>query len=91
MRASNNMILRQIAGESILIPVGEAALKIHGMISLSESGLLLWKKLQTADCTYEQLAKVLQSEYEVEYDTAISDVKEFVGQMIELGIVAAED
>ena len=80
------MVLREIAGESLLIPVGQTALKIHGMITLSESGLLLWKRLQT-ECTEEELVEALLTEYQVDRETASADVKAFIRQMQEVGIL----
>ena len=46
MKASNQFILRKIAQEQLLIPVGEAAIQVRGLIALSESGGLLFEKLQ---------------------------------------------
>ena len=80
------MVLREIAGESLLIPVGQTALKIHGMITLSESGLLLWKRLQT-ECTEDELVEALLTEYQVDRETAVADVKAFIRQMQEVGIL----
>ena len=80
------MVLREIAGESLLIPVGQTALKIHGMITLSESGLLLWKRLQT-ECTEDELVEALLTEYQVDRETASADVKAFIRQMQEVGIL----
>ena len=45
MRVSKELILREVAGENILIPVGKAALKIHGMICLTETAAFLFGKL----------------------------------------------
>ena len=56
------------------------------MITLSESGLLLWKKLQK-DCTEEELIETILSEYEVDRETARADVQAFLGQMNEVGIL----
>ena len=86
MRVSKDLILREVAGEYILIPVGQAALKIHGMINLSESAVLLWKKLQE-ECTEGELVEVLLREYEVDRDTALADVREFTEQMQKIGVL----
>ena len=80
------MVLREIAGEYLLIPTGETALKIHGMVTLSESGLLLWKKLQ-AECTEEALVEALLAEYEVERETAQADVQAFLEQLDKAGLL----
>ena len=86
MKATSEVVLREIAGESLLIPVGQTALKIHGMITLSESGLLLWKRLQT-ECTEDELVEALLTEYQVDRETAVADVKAFIRQMQEVGIL----
>ena len=86
LKATSEVVLREIAGESLLIPVGQTALKIHGMITLSESGLLLWKRLQT-ECTEDELVEALLTEYQVDRETASADVKAFIRQMQEVGIL----
>lgn len=86
MKATKDMILRTIAGENILIPVGETALKVHGMITVSESGLLLWNKLQT-ECTQEDLVNAVLAEYDVDRATAEADVKEFIDKLNKVGIL----
>lgn len=87
MRVSGEMIIREIAGEHILIPVGQAALKIHGMISLSESGLLLWRKLQAEDCSEENLVESILKEYDIDQETAAADVRGFLGKLEQIGIL----
>ena len=86
MRVSKDLILREVAGEYILIPVGKAALEIHGMINLSESAVLLWKKLQE-DCTEEELVQALLMEYDIDRETAAADVRELIGQMQKIGVI----
>ena len=86
MKIKDNFILREIAGEHILIPVGEAALRVHGMVTLSESALLLYEKLQS-ECTEEDLVDVLTAEYEVGREEALRDVGAFLGQMRQVGIL----
>lgn len=86
VRATGEMVLREIAGEYLLIPTGETALKIHGMVTLSESGLLLWKKLQE-ECTEESLVEALLEAYEVDRETAQEDVREFLQQLEKAGLL----
>ena len=50
MKATKDMILREVAGEHILVPTGEAAIQFQGVITLNDSGLLIWNRLQE-DCT----------------------------------------
>lgn len=86
MKAIKEIVMREIAGETVLIPVESAALRLHGMISLSESGALLWKMLEN-ECSFEQLVQAILKEYDIDHETAVEDVKSFVSQMKRLEII----
>lgn len=86
MRVSTDFILREVAGEWLLVPVGDAAVKLRGLIGLSESGYLVYTLLQKGADRQELLRAVL-SEYKVDQATAEADVDAFLGQMRSLGIL----
>lgn len=73
-------MLREVAGEHILIPIGEAAASIQGIMSLNGSGLLLWEKLQTGT-SEQELVEALLEEYETTEERAQNDVKIFLEQL----------
>lgn len=89
MKVGNDYIFRQVAEEYLLIPVGEAALKVKGLIGLSESGSLLYQKLQSG-CTREDLITALLAEYDVSAEVAAADVDAFLNQMRRLGMLMEE-
>ncbi len=41
MKVDNDLVIRHVAGEVLLIPTGKAALNNPGIITLTESGELL--------------------------------------------------
>ena len=82
MRTEKNMILREIAGEYILIPTGSLALKYTGVFAISSLGVSVWKLLE-ADKTYEQIITDLLEEYEVDRETLECDVREFLDTLRE--------
>lgn len=86
MRISDQYMLRQVADEYLVIPVGEAALKVKGLIGLSESGSLLYRKLQ-GGCSEEELVRALLAEYDIDPETARADTGEFLDQMRRMGIL----
>ena len=63
MKACGEVLLREVVGEYVLVPFGETALRIHGMICLSESGACLWRALQEEQ-TEESLVDCLLKEYD---------------------------
>lgn len=73
-------MLREIAGESILIPVNEAAQSFQGIMSLNESGRFLWNRLQQ-ECTEESLVTALLDEYDTTPGQAANDVSVFLDQL----------
>lgn len=86
MRVSSELLMREIAGEHLLVPVGATALRIHGMITLSESGVLLWTMLQNT-CTKQELVDAVLREYDVDAHTAQQDVDAFLEKLDELGLL----
>lgn len=89
MKVSNHFILRKIAHEHLLIPVGEAALDVKGLIAISESGVMLYQKLQTG-CTREDLIAALVAEYEVSEAVAAEDTEAFLNQMRQLHMLVED-
>lgn len=86
MKVSDQFILRSIAGENLLIPVGDAAIHVKGLICLSESGLLLYNKLKDG-CAREDLIDALTAEYEVSKEEASRDTDAFLDQMRQLNML----
>ncbi|MBQ8833663.1 MAG: PqqD family protein [Oscillospiraceae bacterium] len=89
MKTSDQFILRKIADEHLLIPVREAAISVKGLVALSESGGLLYKKLQEG-CTREDLIAALMAEYEVSEAVAAEDTDAFLDQMQELNMLVVD-
>ena len=82
MRIEKNVILREIAGEYILIPTGSMALKFQGVFAVSELGVAVWNLLQQEKDETE-IVELLLQEYEVDRDTLTADIKEFLQSLRE--------
>lgn len=87
MKVRKELLVRNIAGEHILIPTGEVALHIHGIGCLSESGYKLWQVLSEKDCTKKDLLGVILEEYDVSRETAEKDVDAFLENMKKAGMI----
>lgn len=77
MRLKEGFLLRNVAGEYVVIPTGNSMVDFKAMISLNESGAFLWEQLLT-DKTEQQLTESFLNEYDVDEKTATEDIKEFV-------------
>lgn len=80
MKIKDGYVLREVAGYSVVVPVGEAAQNFNGMINLNESGAMLWRALENG-ATEEGLTELLLSEYDIDRAAAAADVNEFIGKM----------
>ena len=81
MKIEKEYILREIAGDYIIVPVGAAALEFNGMITVNETGAFLWEKLRKGT-TKEELLHAMLEEYEVSEKEAEADIQEFL-QMLQ--------
>ena len=86
MKIKENFVLRQVADTWMVMPLAEQNDKLGGMLTLSESGALLWKTLEQG-CDLEQLANALTAEYDVAIDKARADAAKFVEKLSRLGCI----
>ena len=89
MITNPDFILRQIAGENILVPCGEAAKKINGLINLNSTAAFIWKNLDEVKDLDELAARVM-AEFEVDEETAKRDVNGLTRELAMLGMVLAD-
>lgn len=85
MKLEKNIIVREIAGEYILIPTGEAALKMTGIFAVTEVGAEIWKRLSQGKDEDTVIAELL-AEYEVDEATLRQDYAEFFGRLVDSGL-----
>ena len=84
MKINPLFVLREIAEEYVVVPIGEEAEKVKGLLSLNAVGAFLWKKLETEQ-TEEDLVKALTDSFDVEESTAGQDLSRFVAELERIG------
>ena len=85
MKLKQGFIMREIAGETIVVPSGDE-LKLNLMITLNGTGKLLWQKLE-AGATMDELVQAMLAEYDVDEQTALSGAERFVTKLRENGFL----
>ena len=78
MRIKKGFILREIAGTWVVVPIGERVVEFNGLVSLNESGAVLWKRLEEEVEDAQEMVELLTNTYDVDERTASNDVKEFL-------------
>lgn len=82
MKIKEGYILRKIAGEDVVIPIGGNIANFNGVIRLNESAAFLWKKVQE-EVDKEYLINSLIEEYEIDLELAANDVDSFISTLVE--------
>ncbi len=80
MEIKKNVIMRTVAGEHMLVPVGDTVFQYNGIFMLTDSGKLLWDKIREG-AESEGLVKALIEEYEIDEATASKDVADFLEKL----------
>jgi hypothetical protein len=80
MRLKGEFIVREVAGETIVIPVGKTTADFNGIICLNASGELIWKELQDGK-NKDDIVETIVAEFEVSREEAAEDLASFLQQL----------
>ena len=87
MRIVSGFIVREIAGNTVAVPTGDAARRLSGLVARNGSGKFLFELLQTEQ-SQESLVQALTDAYEVTREVASADVAEFIVMLRENNMLA---
>ena len=86
MKTKLQLVKREIAGDVILVPVGEATTQIKGLLTLNATGSAIWDILPQAD-SEEDIVDSLFEEFDADRETLECDVREFLDKLRDLNII----
>lgn len=86
MRTNKLYLLREVVGESILIPIGKASRRFNGMIHLTDTAVFIWKLVDTAADLQEIVSRLID-EYNISEEVASRDVYGFLTEFYKRGMV----
>lgn len=87
MRVKDGFVVREVAGQAVVIATGEASRDFHGMVKLNATGKVIWEALAEG-LAEDAVADKLVAAYDVAPEKAAEDVAAFVAQMREAGFLA---
>jgi hypothetical protein len=87
LRPSPEVVSRRIAGEHLLVPVRSGALQMDYLFTANEAGSLVFRLLDGRR-TADELARAVAAEFEVDESRAQRDVLEFLGELLDAGLIA---
>jgi sensor domain CHASE-containing protein len=86
MKRNEEVIMQEVAGERLLVPIGAQVVDLNGLITLNETGAYLWDML-AEEHSPEDLAQALAERFDVDAATARLDVLSFVDEITRLGLL----
>ncbi|MBQ2285474.1 MAG: PqqD family protein [Clostridia bacterium] len=86
MKIKDGFELREIADNYVVIPTESRVVDFSSMIMLNEVSAFLWLQL-LEDKSENDLLKAVLSEYDVDKETAASDIKVFIKELAAAGVI----
>lgn len=77
MKIKKGFVLKEVAKEYIVVPIGSEAINFNGMLTLNKSAKRLFEAL-SEDKTVDDLVKVLTDFYDINVEQALVDVNAFI-------------
>ena len=82
MKVKEGFMLRNVADNYIVVPVGKASLEFKGLINLNGVGAFIWECLEKETTIEEVINKVIK-EYNIDNELATRDVNNFINKLVE--------
>lgn len=86
MNFKKEVVLRTIADETMLIPVGGDTKNCNGIFTLTDSGVTAFKAIQSG-AEREDIVNAILDEFDIDRSTAEKDVDEFLTKLQKFGII----
>lgn len=87
MKLNENLILREVAGEYMIVNPFSETMDMTQILTLNETAAWLWQQAEGKEFDEAYLVNCLCEEYEVDLETAASDVHEMCEQWQKNGLL----
>ena len=85
---STAVVSRLIADETLVVPIRSGVGDLDSIYSLNPVGADLWRMLEN-EISVEEMCAWVTEHYEVTEEQALGDIREFVGELVETGLVTS--
>lgn len=85
MKIKGTYVIREIAGETVVVPTGDEQLSSNVLILLNETGTFMWKLLYEG-AEKNDIISAVCNEYEIDAQTVEVDFNEFIAYLTSRGI-----
>lgn len=81
MKIKEGFVLREVAGNYIVVPIGKASTDFNGIINLNKTGVFLWEQLKK-ETTLDDLLNAIIGKYDVDINLAKEDIRVFIEKLV---------
>lgn len=79
MKLKDDLILREVAGQYVIVPVGKRVQEVTSLVYISKSAAYLWDYMKDNEFTVDDLVKrIMEHFYGVTEEKAREDVENYV-------------
>ena len=89
MKIKEGFVVREIAGQSFIVALGNASKTLNGMIKLNETARFIWDMLASG-AEKDTIIPKMMDEYDVERDQLEADYDRLIATLQEAGIFESE-
>ena len=82
----DNLMARNIAGETLIVPIRNSIGDLNSIYTLNEVGALIWQMIDERT-RVNQIVEAVSAEYDVTADEAAQDVVELLDSMTAEGLI----
>jgi len=86
MKIREGFILKEVAGNYVVIAVGDDVMDFNKVITVNEIGALIWHALENGKNKNEIVASIL-GEYDIDKATVSADFDEFIDTLRGINII----
>jgi hypothetical protein len=83
---ADNLVTRQIAGETIVVPIAGSVGELNAIYTLNPIGTMIWEMLKVATPDRMIINRLCQ-EYEIAPEAAASDLTAFLDSLRAAGLI----
>ena len=85
MKIKEGFLLREVAGNTVVVPIGDEAVEFNGVITINETGKFIWELMQDG-IEKEELLDKFMNEYNISEEEAKEDIKTFIQILLDNNI-----
>ena len=87
MKLRNDLQLRKLGNDFIIIDPGQDMIDMSKVFTLNETAAFLWEELQGKEFTEETVSQIFLENYDVQEEIALNDAKKLIQTFVKGGLI----